>query len=72
MKEWLPKLTSSERPLTPYRVMWEFMNLFDREDVMVTPTAAARVINSCLFTRRRLRAVISAGANATLWAPVSA
>ena len=36
MKEWLPKLTSSERPLTPYRVMWEFMNLFDRKDIIVT------------------------------------
>ena len=36
MKEWLPKLTSSEIPLTPYRVMWEFMNLFDRKDVIVT------------------------------------
>jgi acetolactate synthase-1/2/3 large subunit len=36
MKEWLPKLTSSEKPLTPYRVMWEFMNLFDRKDVIVT------------------------------------
>jgi acetolactate synthase-1/2/3 large subunit len=35
-KEWLPKLTSSEKPLTPYRVMWEFMNLFDRKDVIVT------------------------------------
>lgn len=36
MKEWLPKLTSSEKPLTPYRVMWEFMNLFDRKDIIVT------------------------------------
>ena len=36
MKEWLPKLTSDEKPLTPYRVMWEFMNLFDRKDVIVT------------------------------------
>jgi acetolactate synthase-1/2/3 large subunit len=36
MKEWMPKLTSSEKPLTPYRVMWEFMNLFDRKDVIVT------------------------------------
>ena len=36
MKEWLPKLTSSETPMTPYRVMWEFMNLFDRKNVIVT------------------------------------
>ena len=36
LKEWMPKLTSNEKPLTPYRVMWEFMNLFDRKDVIVT------------------------------------
>ena len=36
MKEWLPKLTSSETPMTPYRVMWEFMNLFDRREIIVT------------------------------------
>jgi acetolactate synthase-1/2/3 large subunit len=36
MQEWLPKLTSSETPITPYRVMWEFMNLFDRREVIVT------------------------------------
>ena len=36
MKEWMPKLTSDEKPLTPYRVMWEFMNLFDRKNVIVT------------------------------------
>ena len=36
MKEWMPKLTSNEKPLTPYRVMWEFMNLFDRKEMIVT------------------------------------
>jgi acetolactate synthase-1/2/3 large subunit len=41
MAEWMPKLTSSEKPLTPYRVMWEFMNLFDRKDVIVTHDAGS-------------------------------
>jgi acetolactate synthase-1/2/3 large subunit len=36
LKEWLPKLTSAEKPITPYRVMWEFMNLFERKEVIVT------------------------------------
>jgi acetolactate synthase-1/2/3 large subunit len=36
MKEWMPKLTSNEKPITPYRVMWEFMNLFDPKDIIVT------------------------------------
>ena len=38
---WLPKLTSNEKPINPYRVMWEFMNLFDRKDVIVTHDAGS-------------------------------
>ena len=41
MAEWMPKLTSDEKPLNPYRVMWEFMNLFDREKVIVTHDAGS-------------------------------
>ncbi len=41
MAEWLPKLTSNEKPMNPYRVMWEFMNLFDRKDVIVTHDAGS-------------------------------
>jgi acetolactate synthase-1/2/3 large subunit len=41
MAEWLPKLTSNEKPINPYRVMWEFMNLFDRKDVIVTHDAGS-------------------------------
>src|ERR1043166_6566278 len=41
MKEWMPKLTSNETPINPYRVMWEFMNLFDRKDVIVTHDAGS-------------------------------
>jgi acetolactate synthase-1/2/3 large subunit len=36
MREWMPRLTSGEKPITPYRVMWEFMNLFDRNEMIVT------------------------------------
>ncbi len=41
MAEWMPKLTSNERPINPYRVMWEFMNLFDRNEVIVTHDAGS-------------------------------
>jgi len=41
MAEWMPKLTSNEKPLNPYRIMWEFMNLFDRKDVIVTHDAGS-------------------------------
>ncbi|MGH7825428.1 MAG: thiamine pyrophosphate-binding protein, partial [Candidatus Binatia bacterium] len=41
MQEWMPKLTSNETPINPYRVMWEFMNLFDRKNVIVTHDAGS-------------------------------
>jgi acetolactate synthase I/II/III large subunit len=41
LAEWMPKLNSNEKPMTPYRVMWEFMNLFDRKDVIVTHDAGS-------------------------------
>ena len=36
LKEWLPKLTSDEVPITPYRVIWEFMNNVDPSEAIVT------------------------------------
>src|SRR5262245_21868987 len=36
LQQWLPKLTSNEVPLNPYRVMWEFMNAVDPKDAIVT------------------------------------
>ena len=41
MAEWMPKLTSNEKPLNPYRTMWEFMNLFDRKECIVTHDAGS-------------------------------
>lgn len=36
LKEWIPKLTSDEVPITPYRVIWEFMNSVDPREAIVT------------------------------------
>jgi len=41
MSEWRGKLTSNEKPINPYRVMWEFMNLFDRKNAIVTHDAGS-------------------------------
>src|SRR5499427_6774665 len=41
ISEWMPKLTSNEKPINPYRVIWEFMNLFDPKDVIVTHDAGS-------------------------------
>ena len=36
LKEWMPKLTSNEVPITPYRVIWVFMQAIDPKDAIVT------------------------------------
>jgi acetolactate synthase-1/2/3 large subunit len=36
LKEWLPKLTSDEVPLNPYRVMWDFINTVNAKEAIVT------------------------------------
>lgn len=36
LKEWMPKLTSKETPINPYRVMWEFINITDPKETIVT------------------------------------
>ena len=36
LKEWMPKLTSDEVPITPYRVIWDFMHAIDPRDAIVT------------------------------------
>jgi len=36
LKEWMPKLTSNEVPITPYRVIWDFMQTINPRDAIVT------------------------------------
>ena len=36
LAEWMPRLTSGERPLNPYRVIWDLMNTLDRSKSIVT------------------------------------
>ena len=36
LEEWMPKLTSEEVPITPYRVIWDFMQAIDPRDAIVT------------------------------------
>ncbi len=39
LKEWLPKLTSNEKPINPYRVIWDMMHTFDRDNTVLTHEA---------------------------------
>ena len=36
MAEWLPRLTSNEVPLNPYRVVWDIMHTVDLDNTIVT------------------------------------
>ncbi len=36
MKEWMPKLTSDEIPINPYRVIRDIMQVFDEKDTIIT------------------------------------
>jgi len=36
LAEWMPKLTSDDVPITPYRVIWDFMNTVDPREAIVT------------------------------------
>lgn len=41
MAEWLPKLTSNETPLNPYRVIWDLMHTVDRTNTIITHDAGS-------------------------------
>lgn len=36
LDDWMPTLTSDETPITPFRVIWEFMQTIDPSDAIVT------------------------------------
>ena len=36
LKEWMPKLTSNEVPINPYRVIWDMMKVLDRKETIIT------------------------------------
>ncbi|PKB71833.1 MAG: hypothetical protein BZY87_03705 [SAR202 cluster bacterium Io17-Chloro-G6] len=36
LDQWMPKLTSNEVPMNPYRVVWDLMNTVDLENTIIT------------------------------------
>jgi acetolactate synthase-1/2/3 large subunit len=36
LHEWMPTLTSNQKPMTPYRVIWEFMKTINSDEAIVT------------------------------------
>ncbi len=41
LKVWMPKLTSDQAPMTPYRVLWELQHLVDKDEVIITHDAGS-------------------------------
>jgi acetolactate synthase-1/2/3 large subunit len=41
LSEWMPKLTSNESPITPYRVLWDLMHTVDVENTIITHDAGS-------------------------------
>lgn len=41
LAEWMPKLTSDETPINPYRVIWDLMHTVDRENTIITHDAGS-------------------------------
>jgi acetolactate synthase-1/2/3 large subunit len=39
IREWLPKLTSDEEPINPYRLIWDLMHTVDRSNSIITADA---------------------------------
>ncbi len=39
LQEWMPKLTSNEVPINPYRVIWDLMQALDRKETIITHDA---------------------------------
>jgi len=39
LAKWMPKLTSNETPINPYRLIWDMNNTFDKEKTIVTHDA---------------------------------
>jgi acetolactate synthase I/II/III large subunit len=41
LAEWKPKLTSNDKPLSPYRVIWDLMHTVDRAGTIITHDAGS-------------------------------
>ena len=41
LSSWLPKLTSDDAPLSPYRVLWELQKIVDKDNVIITHDAGS-------------------------------
>ena len=41
LSQWMPKLTSDQSPLSPYRVLWDLQNTVDKDNTIITHDAGS-------------------------------
>ncbi len=41
LSDWMPKLTNNEAPISPYRVIWELMQMVDPDNTVITHDAGS-------------------------------
>jgi acetolactate synthase-1/2/3 large subunit len=67
LRQWLPKLTSDEVPINPYRVVWDLLHSVDLDDVIVThESGSAREQVVPFWEARRPRSFIGWGKSTQL------
>jgi acetolactate synthase-1/2/3 large subunit len=54
LDEWMPKLTSEENPINPYRVIWDLQSVLENEEHIVTHDAEAPGSNGAFWTAQQL------------------
>ena len=69
LSQWLPKLTSTEAPITPYRVIWEFIQAFDPAETIVTHDSGSPRNQLLPFYRATTPGATWAGASPMPWVP---
>jgi acetolactate synthase-1/2/3 large subunit len=67
LAQWMPKLTSDEVPMNPYRVVWDLMNTVDLDNTIIThESGSAREYLSPFWEARAPRSFIGWGKSTQL------
>ncbi len=67
LAKWMPKLTSNETPMNPYRVVWDMMHTVDLDNTIVThESGSAREYMSAFWEARAPRSFIGWGKSTQL------
>ena len=67
LAQWMPKLTSNEKPMNPYRVVWDMMHTVDLDNTIVThESGSAREYMSPFWEARAPRSFIGWGKSTQL------